>query len=131
MKINCTNKWLEALNYFLCPTTLAKLQALGLTVQRMDWANQQVILGADSPEQLQVAVEGVAKIAERTENVWSFRIAAILAEEPLGTSKRRLLESVAKQIEKYGNHIPTEAQQRILRPIWLKHQHRQVESVIG
>src|SRR6266446_599225 len=73
MKINCREQWIEGLKYFLDPHTIANLRAVGLHVEKMDWRNQQVILGVDSEDQLQAAIEGVAQI-EENQSVWATNI---------------------------------------------------------
>lgn len=127
MKINCRSKWIEALSFFLNEGTLTQLHSLGLHVDRFDWRNQQVVLGADSDESLALAVEGVAAVgSQKQSSVWVTNIAMMLAGEC--GSKRKYLESVQRQIEKCGSN-PTEAQLQIIRPMWKAYQRRQLEAI--
>jgi hypothetical protein len=61
---------------------------------------------------------------------WAERILELLAADK-GT-KTRFLRPIAQQIHRYGPaHLPTPAQLRIVRPMWLAHERRKAASIMG
>ena len=52
MRIDCKDRWRQAVKYFLDEDTIATMKRLGLSVRKMDHAEQAIYLDADDAADL-------------------------------------------------------------------------------